>query len=79
MCIDFEEILVGIIMHTIAQIYKRVIALDLSKYFVFAHFLQNEWMEFNKGLYTLRYWQDLGWDCFDKLYNKCRHINTLQY
>ena len=55
MCIDFEEILVGIIMHTIAQIYKRVIALDLSKYFVFAHFLQNEWMEFNKGLYTLRY------------------------
>ena len=55
MCIDFNEILFGIIMCKIAQIYNRVIALDLSKHFVFTQFLKNEWMEFNKILHTLRY------------------------
>ena len=55
MCIDFDEILVGIILHKIAQIYNRVIALDLRKHFVFTQFLKNEWIELNKILYTLRY------------------------
>ena len=45
MCIDIDEILVGIIMRKIAQINNRVTALDLSQNFVFAQYLKNVWME----------------------------------
>ena len=53
MCIDIDEVLGGIIMRKIPQIYNRVMALDLSQFFVFAQYLKNEWMEFNKFLHTL--------------------------
>ena len=53
MCIDIDGILVGISMRKIAQIYNRVTALDLSQNFVFAQYLKNVWIEFNKILHTL--------------------------
>ena len=52
MCID--EILVGIIMRKIAQIYNRVLALDLSQNLVFAQYLKNELMEFKMILRLTR-------------------------
>ena len=52
MCID--EILFGIFMRKIAQIYDRVMALDLSQNLVFAQYLKNEWMEFNMILHLTR-------------------------
>ena len=45
MCIDIAEILVGIIMCKIAQIYNKVTALDLIQNFISAQYLKNEWME----------------------------------
>ena len=53
MCIDIDEILVGIIIGKIAQIYDRVTALDLSQNFAFAQYLKNVRMELNKILHTL--------------------------
>ena len=43
MCIDFDEKLVGIIMRKIAQIYNRVIALDLSILFSLNFLRMNGW------------------------------------
>ena len=52
-CIDIDEILVGFVTHKFAQIYNRVVPLDLRQNFVSAQYLKNEWMELNKILHIV--------------------------
>ena len=56
MCIDIDNILLGIVKHTFLSIHYSVMALELCQHVVSAQYLETEWMDFDQILPMGRYW-----------------------
>ena len=51
-CIDIDNVKVGIVMHQFEQIFNRVMTLDSCPNFICAQYLKNKFMVFDQILLT---------------------------